>query len=460
MTYQWGNKAENLKELSKIVSVPCFTVINGEGELMNFSLKEQAYAIRSIGDSEDGLERSNAGKYKTYLNIKPNKVVVKARTLLREAMVKKVVIQKYIPGGSGVAFLSSPENIIAQWSNVSEGVTSGVVDPFVTDFSDNQYSALGRELKKVCKHFGPCEVEFIDIENPQLVQVRPITASVAGDLEKIKLKEFFQNLESDIWIENSFCQILTEKKYDYDYIQSYPQIVRQSFKDLFGREIIFPEIWIVGLSRQYFMDGVLEQSLKLGFIDLMKLGIKEKQILENTQSVLENNRSTFKDLLQVDYQISMLSSLFRESQLKFKQIFQLREKIRVRLESLASKKQFPVTLKYKEKLQSPLIKDSSFQKWISFKAKEKPYEWIGRKDESIFDGEFKRLKNLKGIDQESLRGKVLVLDQLTPEIAQFLAEVKGVICFGGSAFSHGAILCRELDVPAVVQVDEKWLKDK
>ncbi|HBH36622.1 MAG TPA: hypothetical protein DDW45_09930, partial [Gammaproteobacteria bacterium] len=95
--------------------------------------------------------------------------------------VDEVIVQEYVAAKEwGVAFCFSEKSILVEYSSEFEGVTSGTVNPFTALLPTTcpRYKKLEQRLLKIHAQFGSSDIEFVNLEEPQFVQVRPITRDI------------------------------------------------------------------------------------------------------------------------------------------------------------------------------------------------------------------------------------------------------------------------------------------
>jgi phosphohistidine swiveling domain-containing protein len=57
---------------------------------------------------------------------------------------------------------------------------------------------------------------------------------------------------------------------------------------------------------------------------------------------------------------------------------------------------------------------------------------------------------------EDYKDKIIYLDQSINSILDYFPYIKGVILKEGSVLSHVAIVCRELKIPSIINIDEEF----
>ena len=110
-------KKEILQELSDIFNIPAIVTTFEKGKF---------YAVRSDDSSEDTEEKSNAGKFDSFLNVPASEVMEKVSLVLKRAdrcFVQEMVEPKY----SFVGLISPKKSIVVLNNGSCEGITSGKV---------------------------------------------------------------------------------------------------------------------------------------------------------------------------------------------------------------------------------------------------------------------------------------------------------------------------------------------
>ncbi|MBO4608618.1 MAG: phosphoenolpyruvate synthase [Lachnospiraceae bacterium] len=176
----YGSKAENLALLkSSGINVPGFMLVRSEDikpgweEKVSKYCAEKSclYAVRSSCNLEDGKEKSFAGQFDTYLNVKPEDVtgkVLECMESVKSDNVEKymqqekasaddlkmnVIIQEMVDADkAGVLFTANPqgllnESVIAVSRGLGEGVVSGISDTttYYYNRTDGLYYYEGKE---------------------------------------------------------------------------------------------------------------------------------------------------------------------------------------------------------------------------------------------------------------------------------------------------------------------------
>ena len=193
-----STKASRLQQLSDIVSVPAFTVItrNDKFDPDSHTAGNPScqYMVRSSSAAEDQADYSHAGQSLTLGPVSPGKVAGCIKQLWRDDSVDEIIIQQYVDASHwGVAFCFSEESMLIEYSAIFEGVTSGQVSPFTALLPAEHKTEMGRyrklqqELLKIYQNFGPCDVEFVNIDAPRFVR--------AADYARYRLRCVLREIE-------------------------------------------------------------------------------------------------------------------------------------------------------------------------------------------------------------------------------------------------------------------------
>jgi|GEM_PF-3259885 len=441
-------KASRLQQLSEIVSVPAFSVITRNDEFDpdghtagNTSCR---YMVRSSSAAEDQADFSHAGQSLTLGPVAPGKVAGCIQQLWRDDTVDEIVIQQYVDANHwGVAFCFSEESILIEYSAIFEGVTSGQVSPFTALLPAEleRYRKLNQGLLAIYRHFGPCDVEFVNIDAPRFVQVRPITRDIAFDASYVKLKMGLQEYETDYWHENDVCRMLSERD---DYSEMLPGLyldaVSKVYSDHFNRKLMIPDPAFIRISEQFFMAGPLEEQLTPGTWGTIRLAFKLPALLAAIRERALKDCS----LDELMYN-SVLLSLAYDLNGK-RDVFDDREAIRVELEQRMTKGRIDPDFRYGTALSDTIRLDKETSCWITLEHRDSQGIVVVPGD---FDaGPYFLLENR----QQPIPPDVIVVTrQLYPEIGHSVKDIRGIICEHGALGSHVAILAREYQVPLKIQ---------
>lgn len=443
-------KASRLQLLSDIVTVPEFVVFDRDDEHHFEPDSSCRYLVRSSSKLEDQHDFSQAGQFTTIGPITNKEVVAAIQQLFNNSDVDEVIVQEFIDAELwGVAFCFSKNNILLEYSGVFEGVTSGSVNPFtaILPSACSGYKNLEKELVKIVSRFGPCDVEFVNIQNPQFVQVRPITREIKFDENFVKLKMQLQELHGCAWIENDVCRILSERDHKSQAIRElYLQALKDVYATYLKRNIDIPQQAFIKISEQYFMDRQLEKQIMPGFFELLRLGFQMSKILNKIKKQDFSQLSAI-ELMQNSILLSFAYELFKK-----KETMALREMLRIELEQKIPEGTIAADYYNKKILANSIEFDRDRYLWKS----------IAFRDEQgivVVAGELEKgpYYRFTKKNQEIPSGVIVVTEHLYPEIGHSINTIKGIICKHGALGAHVAILAREYQVPLRIQTSiEKY----
>ena len=437
-------KASRLQQLSEIVSVPAFTVITRIDRFDPAGYDACQYMVRSSSAAEDQADFSHAGQSLTLGPVSPGKVADCIEQLWRDDTVDEIIIQQYVDASHwGVAFCFSEESMLIEYSAIFEGVTSGQVSPFTALLPAEleRYQKLYQGLLMIYRHFGPCDVEFVNLDDPRFVQVRPITRDITFDASYVRLKMGLQEYETERWHENDVCRMLSERdNYSDMFLDLYLDAVSKVYSDHFGRELVIPDPAFIRISDQFFMAGPLEEQLIPGTWGTIRLAFKLPALLASIRKRMPEDCSL--DELMYD---SVLLSLAWDLNGK-QDVFNNREAIRVELEQRMTKGRISPDFQYDTALSDTIHLDKKTCCWITLEHRDSQGIVVVPGD---FDaGPYFMLENR---DQVIPPDVIVVTRQLYPEIGESVKSIKGIICEHGALSSHVAILAREYQVPLKIQ---------
>ena len=437
-------KATRLEQLSELVSVPFFKVLVRGEEFVTDGSPQCQYMVRSSSVMEDRADFSNAGQLTTLGPVPLNQVPASMAQVWKDAAVNEIIVQQYIDAEQwGVAFCFSEQSILVEYSGIFEGVTTGAVNPFTALLPSTipRYQELQQQLLKIYHRFGPCDVEFVNLENPQFVQVRPITRDIEFDEQFIGLKMKLQELETESWHENDVCRMLSERdEYSQALSTLYLQAVENVYRKYLNKNLTIPEPTFLKISEQYFMAASLEQQLKAGTWGTIRLAFKLPALITSVRNRTLKDYS-LAELMEKSILISLAYDLNRKQEL-----FELRENVRIELEQRMTPGKINTDLHYAD-----ILSDT-----IHFDKKQACWHQLDRRDKqgiTVVPGDLDSgpYFHLEQREQEIPAGVIVITRQLYPEIGQSIADIKGIICQYGSLSAHVAILAREYQVPLKIQ---------
>lgn len=439
-------KASRLQALSSIVTVPEFVVIaRDDTRELNLDSSCQ-YLVRSSSLKEDQEEHSQAGQFSTYGPLDREMVSASIKKAFRNGDVDEVIVQQYVAAEEwGVAFCFSEKNMLVEYSSEFEGVTSGTVIPFTallpTDFP--RYKKLEQQLLRIQTEFGPSDIEFVNLDNPQFVQVRPITQNILFDKNFVRLKMQMQELQSSCWRENDVCRILAERDHQSRAIsETYLQALQEVYATHLKTGITIPQKPFVKISEQYFMNQTLEQQLTPAFLTVVRLSFQMPGILRDIRKQ-DLTRLTRIQLMQKSILASLAFQLFKKNK-----DMELREKIRVELE-----KRLP-----EGKLETDFYSNNTLSSSIEFDSEKSSWKQISFRDGQgivVVEGDFDTGPYFRVHNREQVipPGVIVVTEHLYPEIGKYISGIRGIICKHGALSAHVAILARESKTPLIIQTE-------
>ncbi|MEA3303885.1 MAG: PEP-utilizing enzyme [Pseudomonadota bacterium] len=439
-------KASRLQALSTIVPVPEFIVI-ARGDSLDFNLDDSCrYLVRSSSAKEDQQESSRAGQFSTYGPLDRKMVPDSIHTAFLDRDVDEVIVQQYVAADQwGVAFCFSEDNMLIEYSGEFEGVTSGTVTPFTALFPADclRYQKLEQQLAKIYHRFGPSDIEFVNIDDPRFVQVRPITREVHYDKNFIQLKMQLQELQSSSWRENDVCRILAERSSNSRALSEfYLQALKQVYATSLNIMVSIPQKPFIKISEQIFMNRELEEQITPGFFRVVRLGFLLPGILREIKK-LDLSRLSALQLMQKSILVSLAYELFKR-----KDAMRLREEIRAELD-----KKLP-----DGDIQADFHCDNILHSSIEFDPERSVWKQISFRDAQgviVVDGNFDNgpYYRLNDREQKIPPGVIVITEHLYPEIGKQMSDIRGIICKYGALSAHVAILAREYQVPLIIQTD-------
>lgn len=439
-------KASRLRALAEVVPVPPFEIFSREERVSPDLAFSGRYLIRSSAPNEDQADASRAGQLPTLGPVSAEAVPGAVAALFEHVEVDQVIVQAFVEAEvSGVAFCFSPEQMLVEYAAVPEGVTAGRVSPFAALLPSEmpRYAKLQAALARILARFGPCDVEFIGLQEPQFVQVRPITRKTSFDTSLVRLKMELQELECVRWVENDFCRVLAERDTRSRALaQIYLEAVQRVYAAYLRKRIGVPPHPFIRIADQYFMDETLEKQLVPGMLGLMRLGFRLSRIMGEAREA-ELDRLDVRQLMEKSILMSFAHQLFGNEE-----AMAIRERIREALDQRLSEGALPRDFHY----------DRPLDGWIAFDPDSATWEHIAPRDAAgitVVEGDLEQgpFFVLKDPEAEIPAGVVVVTEQLYPQIGRYLDRIRGVICRYGALSSHLAILAREHEVPLRIQAD-------
>lgn len=363
----YGNKIDNLIILKeKGMNVPDFWIV-GKDKISDLS--EGFYAVRSSSNVEDGVEKSFAGQFQTYLNVSKSdlfekielcqqslnsenvKKYIKENKLGIDKLEMNVLVQKMVNSEvSGVLFSCNPLGILNEFVfSVAKGLGENVVQDKVNsinyyfNITDNNYyyegteDLLGKEkviqLVEVVKRIQKIlDLEYVDIEfaiennTIYILQARRITtmtgchplvldnSNIVESYPGISLPltiSFVNRVYSSLFRNVSFRLLRNEKL-----LEEYSDIFNNMVGSVNGR--IYYKI-----SNWYALIKFLPMSSKIIPIWQEMLGVKNKDYIGENQVIsvstkIKTDLNFICELIKVSKNMQYLADKFEEVEQYFR----------------------------------------------------------------------------------------------------------------------------------------------
>lgn len=472
-------KAQRLQELQDLgLRVPAFAVITAE-QASSFSLPEhlqscRRFAVRSNAFAEDSDQSSHAGQFKTLLDVSPEQLNSAIQEVIANA--GGAIIQEYIDADmAGVAFTRNPlggrEMIIEYHKGRGEEVVGGKIKPERRILQRGQKQA--EVFDRIEKHYGhPQDIEWCVKDGVwYYLQTRPITTISSQEYQSYLYLDSVLPRDRDFLYEKTaisemaprpseFMLDLLHKIYAHDgpvakVYATYGVVYEaRDFLKLIGGELYIDreeELKTLLPSYSYFPLREKKPHFKMltGLLRTVKnISALQKISLERwdalSSQLKEKLNSKLGDFLK-DYEVIFEANVLSEKamgKVPLEKIDQLRGDGQL------------LTLKY----------FSSFN--MSFhNAPEHDFTLPPLLASAFFNDDKKPLLvspgNASGIlvteDQIAhVEGdKILHTAMLTPDLARYFSQIKGIVSEQGGMLSHLAILAREQKIPVMVNIDLK-----
>lgn len=446
-------KSERLKELSKIVVVPLYYTISrlqDYKKIQNNLDKTKTYIVRSSCKNEDQKNSSYAWQSFSSWPISYDKIQESITKAFAQTNINNVIIQEYIQWESGVIFCLAKDEIIVEYSNISEWVTSWSIIPFVWILPSNieKYSTIYEESFKIFDKNWACDIEFVWLEKPNFVQVRPITKNFKIDKNLETLKMQIQELPAEEWIENDFCRVLIEREeYDKSFIEKYIESNKKYYQKHFNKNIEITYFPFIKISDQYFISS--------DYLNILKLNLKEVAIFssnyEKNKNIIKHrliNNNDLEDMFDLLITLSIAYDLLNDIKI-FEQKEFLREKIYSKLE--------------KSQRTSDFTSNRAIDEIISFDYEKKIWKNIWYKNQdwiTIVEGDFLSWPYHIYDPQTDFipENEIIITKELYPNLGKNMKKIKGIICKNWAQTSHVSILAREYNIPLKIQAKKEYEK--
>ena len=453
-------KASNLMSLAAKYNVPDFQIIHSDLRIDFACLDESSkYIVRGCLSNEDQKQYSLAGQGISCGPISISEIYKTTARIFSETSAEECIIQKYVNGESGVLFCLSPRTAFLEYSKLSNGVTSGKVNPFVAVFPNNlaRYKNLSKSIESIFEEYGRCDIEFVGLEDPCFVQVRPITTDFSFCEELFCLKMQLQELEYDSWTQDEFCHDLAESPdFDKKLIELFCETRNNLCKECNLIIESVTESDFIKIGTQIFVRESLTGTPYGNWLAFLSFG---KWLWKNFQELsfkFKNEELNEKELMKFSFILRLIYGLSEKLPIAIMNnwkcnCLQLRISCRQRLLSKLQKNILSSHFRFSGRLGSAIKKSSEELQWVKFTLANKDGVVVVNGD--FEDGPWVRYER----ENFTLNEKAfLVTDELYPQIYKEFPFIKGIICKGGAITSHLAILAREHKIPLWIQVSDAY----
>lgn len=448
-------KARQLSRLAAWVEVPPFVVLGRETRQVEHPRGACArYMVRGCMLDEDTPESSAAGRSPTRGPVSARAVPQAVRRVFADPRVVEVVVQAYREGPSGVVFCTNRDEALVEYGSGLGDVTAGRTNPFAALLADApaRYRALAEGVRRVFDAFGPCDLEFVGLDDPAFVQVRPISAELRHDPEWIRLKMALQELPTVAWEQTAYCVDLMERpECDDALVSLFLDSIPGVYEELLGRVPELPEHAFLKIGRQWFSSNALSRALRLRPFEGFRLGRRARELIGGAREVLdEESAADPARLMRTSIALNLLDeTLARWMPAQARKVFELRERCRQRLATSCPPGTRPPDVPFPRRLSPRIERDDERLRWAHLSLQAGPGTVVVAGD--FETGPFFVYER----DPQAVpEGVVLVTPELYPEIGDVLDRVRGIVSEGGAYGSHLAILAREQRVPLLVQATD------
>lgn len=447
-------KARRLSQLSNVVSVPAFTVLSrsSPARLPSDLPDDAKILVRGCTADEDGHRSSRAGRSYTSPPIARARVENELTRAFSDDRVAECIVQAYIEGPSGVVFSLSADEACVEYSLVREGVTGGKINPFsfLLPSRDPAHAALAEGVRRIHETFGPCDIEFVGLEVPRFVQVRPITAEFRYDRAMARLKDRLQSLDESRWFETEFCIDLAEYPEQDEWMRTlYLEMLPSTMRAKFGLSTPSQTRPFLKIGCQHFASSTFMEGLRVPPLKYFVVGMSSPREMRRIEGEYErvddvSDETLMENSIILNHYYASIPAVLPSFRAR---VFALRETTRRALLSRARRGSLEPDIPFLSRLRGELVRDDERMCWTSLGYHDSrgivvvdgtfhggPYHVYRRGCESVPDG------------------VILLTAELYPEIEDFFPVIRGVISEGGALTSHLAILAREAGMPLMIQV--------
>jgi len=207
-----------LSELSNIVNsfdhveVPLFVVFSRLNSLSRLQFwinsidNNRLFAVRSSSSKEDQIDKSNAGFYKSFLNVKKEDLIDKIEKVLETS--EFVIVQEMIvePDISGVAFIEEDSASINLSPGLCSGITEGKVFTIKMKYLNDKFTEIDMPPLILKTSMEGDEFRFQEVK----LEKKEVLEKYSKKIEELfKLKEFFEfDLDIEFSIKENILYLL------------------------------------------------------------------------------------------------------------------------------------------------------------------------------------------------------------------------------------------------------------
>lgn len=445
-------KAANLARLAELVDVPPFAVVSRDRPAVPSGLSTGGrFLVRGCMLQEDSPGSSLAGRSPTIGPVAHGDLASALGSVFRTAEVEECLVQDWRDGPSGVVFCLSGEEAVVEYSALHGGVTSGKLDPFAAllPCAQPRYDALSRGVFRIHQACGPCDLEFVGLERPAFVQMRPITSRFTYDRGLVELKMALQELDEPAWRCTEFCVDLMERPERDGALQAeFLRGAQALWSELRGPTPRLPARPFLKIGRQIFLARGLEQALLLTTGQRVRLALSYARELAQVRRDLQpGSQADAGRLMRAALLLNLYTDLFtRRLPRAAAALFQLRERCRQALARALPCSTAPTDIAFDRRLSSEIVRGDERLEWLSLGLDDSP-------GAVVVPGEFESgpFFLYRGQPDDVPAGAILLTEELYPALAPLLPRVRGIVAAGGAFGSHLAILAREQKVPLMIQ---------
>lgn len=409
--------------------------------------------LRGCRAEEDGERESHAGASLSVGPVSCDAIPELVARLFREdpALVD-VIVQHFVDGPSGVVLSLREDLALVEYSRLREGVTAGRVAPFVAVLPTPiaRYAELQRAVQRVHAVHGPCDLEFVGVERPRFVQLRPLTAPVELDAELSSTRMQLQELDVSRWGQVGYCVDLMEQPARDDALAAlWAELLPLEVAPFAGRGADSAPLSMLKLGTQFYVDLDALKACSPTHLGAFRIGLRARRFLREAERALAARDALDpRAWMRHSIRLNLVWDLFAPHVPRWcRGLFKLRESVRARLFEAVPLGTRSPDIASCRRLTDTLERHDPSLTWIRCGPADSTGQLVVFGDfeagpRFVFAG------NVDAIPD----GAVLVTRELYPELAPALSRVSAVLCEGGAIGSHLAILAREQRVPMKIQV--------